>query len=127
MASQGQAVQRHGGRRSGWAGGVCAAGVRHQAGGADHPVVSRLPPTPSQALLPVWERGASRERCAVLLGGTAVGRHNQPNEGVQATVNSVRSCLAPAFSGRYSATFSDEKKGRVLVVIKTCLTKTPRF
>jgi hypothetical protein len=36
---------------------VCAAGVRHQAGGADHPVVSSPPPTLSQALLPVWERG----------------------------------------------------------------------
>jgi hypothetical protein len=47
--------------------------------------------------------GSSRERCAVLFGCTAVERHNQPNEGVQATANSVRSCRAPASGGADAA------------------------
>jgi hypothetical protein len=43
------------------------------------------------------------------------------------TASSLRSSLAPASIGGCSATFSAEKKGRVLVVIKTCLPNPPFF
>ena len=46
---------------------------------------------------------------------------------LQLTPYSVRSFLAPASSARGSATFSAEKKGGVLIVIKTCLTKRPFY
>jgi len=37
------------------------------------------------------------------------------NQALEPTPASARSCLASASSGRWSATFSAEKKGRVLV------------
>src|SRR5262249_24097076 len=74
-------------------------------------------------------RGASYQKESGINSNVPLGRPRRlPSlflraTGLEPTPSSVRS--APASSGRWSATFSTQKKGSVLVVIKTCLRNPP--